>query len=232
MIRAVLFDATGTLIHLRESVGETYARMARPHGIEIAARHLDAAFSRAFRRMPPMAFSRVPREHIADLERTWWRELVLATFRDRRAIDRLADFDRYFDHVFAYYADPAAWVLAPNTRETLAELRRSGRRTGIVSNFDYRLGTILDGFGLGPLLDVVILPSDVGAAKPDPRIFTAAVERLRCEPGDALYVGNDADDDVAGACAAGLHAIDVASLPTLRAVVGRVESLESGVKSR
>jgi len=224
MIRAVLFDATGTLIHLRESVGTTYAQLAHRYGVEIPAARLDAAFTRVFRRMPPMAFPGVASGHIPERERHWWRALVMATFEEADATQRFTDFDRCFDQLFDHYAEPAAWELAPDIHETLAKLRQRGVRTGIVSNFDYRLPRILDAFGLTPLLDVVLLSADVGAAKPDPRIFAAAVERLGVEASEAVYVGDDADDDIAGARAAGLRGIDVTSLPTLRAVVGLVDS--------
>lgn len=224
MIRAVLFDATGTLIHLRESVGETYARLARPYGVDLTAAQLDAAFARAFRRMPPMAFPGVAAERIPDRERQWWRDLVMATFREADATQRFTDFDRCFALLFDHYAEHAAWELAPAARETLADLRQRGRRTGIVSNFDYRLPRILDAFGLTPLLDVVILSADAGAAKPDPRIFAVAVQRLGVRASEAVYVGDDADDDIAGARAAGLHAVDVASLRTLRALAALVDS--------
>ena len=47
---------------------------------------------------------------------------------------------------------------------------------------------------------------DVGAAKPDPRIFLAAALRLGAAPGDVLHVGDDPELDVLGARRAGLHA--------------------------
>lgn len=47
---------------------------------------------------------------------------------------------------------------------------------------------------------------EFGVAKPDPRIFLAACERLGCAPGEVLHVGDDPLLDVAGAQSAGLHA--------------------------
>lgn len=46
---------------------------------------------------------------------------------------------------------------------------------------------------------------DVGAAKPDPRIFLAAVTRLGVMPGEVLHVGDDPELDVLGARHAGLR---------------------------
>lgn len=47
---------------------------------------------------------------------------------------------------------------------------------------------------------------DAGVAKPDPRIFHAAAERLGVAPDEILHVGDDPVMDVAGARDAGLHA--------------------------
>jgi putative hydrolase of the HAD superfamily len=100
----------------------------------------------------------------------------------------------------------------------LAALRRRGVRTGVVSNFDHRLRPLLDALGLVSLLDVIVLPSDVGAAKPDPRIFEYALEQLGVRAAEAIYVGDDADEDVAAAQRVGLRAVDVATLPDLRSL--------------
>jgi putative hydrolase of the HAD superfamily len=54
---------------------------------------------------------------------------------------------------------------------------------------------------------VIVDSSVVGVEKPDPRIFTIALERLAEEPERAAYVGDFPDVDVVGARAAGLVAI-------------------------
>ena len=69
-----------------------------------------------------------------------------------------------------------------------------------------------------------MLPADVGAAKPDRRIFALALARLDVPASEALYVGDDEDRDVAGARAAGLEAIDVRSLATLSQLPARVNT--------
>jgi putative hydrolase of the HAD superfamily len=82
----------------------------------------------------------------------------------------------------------------------------------MVSNFDHRLPAVLAELALAPLLDTVVLPADAGAAKPDARIFQLALARLHVAPGEALYIGDDADDDLAGASAAGLRVAHAARI--------------------
>ena len=75
-LRAVLLDAAGTLIHPRESIGETYARAGRAEGAEIPARRLEDAFRRVFAAAEPMVFPGRPLAEVPDLERAWWHERV------------------------------------------------------------------------------------------------------------------------------------------------------------
>lgn len=224
-LRAVLFDAAGTLIELREPVGETYSRLAADYGVELSAWRIGEAFARVFRAAPLMVFPGEAPERIPSLERDWWRALVRAAFRAADGTARFSDFEAYFERLYAHFASPDTWRAAPESGEMLVELRRRGLVTAIVSNFDRRLHRILEGLGLSPLFDAVVLPSDAGAAKPDPRIFAFALERVGSCAAAALFVGDDRDRDLAGARCAGLHAIEVQSLATLAELPDRLEAL-------
>ena len=218
MIRAVLFDATGTLISLREPVGEAYSRAAREHGAIISAWRLDDAFRRVFSQAPPMVFPHAPPEERPALEREWWRQVVRSTFLAADSSRRVDDFDACFATLWARFSSPDAWQARPGARALLESLRGRGLKSAVVSNFDTRLPSILDGLGLGTLLDAVVLPAEAAAAKPDAAIFALALEKLGAEPAEAIFVGNDPARDLEGARRAGLRAVDVASLATLDAL--------------
>lgn len=216
--RAVMLDAVGTLIRLREPVGATYARVAREHGVAIPAWRLDDAFARVVRAAAPMP----PGDDAA--ERAWWRDRVREVFRAADQMQRFGDFEACFDALFAHYARADAWVAAPDAAGAIEALRAAGRRVAIASNFDHRLPAILAGLGLAP--DLVWLPRDAGTAKPDPAFFARACERLGVAPAAAVAVGDDAARDLEAARRAGLAAIDVASLASLGALPARIEALE------
>jgi HAD superfamily hydrolase (TIGR01509 family) len=99
---------------------------------------------------------------------------------------------------------PDGWVAYPDARPTLEALRDRGIRTAAVSNVGFDLRPVLDGHGLLGLLDATILSFEVGAAKPDPRIFAAACAALDVAPGHALMVGDHAAAD-GGAADAGIR---------------------------
>ena len=215
MIRAVLFDAAGTLLAPREPVGESYARLARDYGVALSAWLVGDAFRRSFAQAEPMVFPAAKPEEIPSLERDWWQRIVRSTFLAADSTKRFSDFDAFFERLWARFAAPDSWLLRPGSRELLARLRARGLRTGVVSNFDRRLPAILEGLGIAAQLDAIVLPSDARAAKPDRRIFALALEHIGVAASEALFVGDDAKRDLEGARAAGLRAVDAASLATL-----------------
>lgn len=218
--RGVLLDAVGTLIRLREAVGVTYARLAAAHGVVIPAWRLDDAFARVLRSAPPMPAAS------ADAERAWWHGVVRATFRAADQMQPFADFEACFAALFDHYASADAWAPAPGAHAALDVLRDEGRTLCVASNFDRRLPAILTALDLAERIDLTWLPSDAGTAKPDPAFFRTACERLGLAPAACVAVGDDPDDDLAAARAAGLAAIDVRPLASLGELPRRIAALE------
>jgi len=203
-IRAVTFDAGGTLITIAEPVGATYARLAARHGIDVHPDEVERRFRSAFAAAPPLAFTGASPTRLRDHERAWWYTIV------REALGRDvvgAPLDATFDELFAHYAEAAAWRVYPEVAHVLTALRRRGLRLAVVSNFDARLGPLLAALDLAPLVDAVVHSSRAGSAKPDPGIFRHALARLDVAPGAALHVGDEPVEDVSGARSAGMRAL-------------------------
>jgi putative hydrolase of the HAD superfamily len=98
----------------------------------------------------------------------------------------------------------------PEVPAVLERLRAGGARLAVVSNWDVSLHDVLERTQLRALVDVVVISAELGAAKPDPAIFRAALDRLGATARDAIHVGDSVEHDVAGARAAGVEAVLVA----------------------
>ena len=98
----------------------------------------------------------------------------------------------------------------PEVPAALGRLRAGGARLAVVSNWDGSLHEVLERTGLRARVDAVVISAELGAAKPDPAIFRAALERLGATAAEAMHVGDSVETDVAGARAAGLEAVLVA----------------------
>jgi putative hydrolase of the HAD superfamily len=205
MLRAVFFDAAGTLFDAREPIGSTYARIARRHGLDAHDDAVAASFRRAFGAAPPLAFGlgRTPAD-LRCLERQWWRDRVAETFAKLGAF---RDFDAYFDELFAYFASPESWAADPEAAGLLQRLKSSGLIVGVISNFDHRLYRILDGLGLGQSFDSITISSEAGYAKPAREVFDAAVRRHGMSPAETAHVGDSEEHDFRAAARAGMAAI-------------------------
>ncbi len=222
----MIFDAAGTLLLLRDPVGESYARIARAPGVDGPAGRLDGAFQRVFDAASPNVHPGEPLWRAERLERDWWHARVRETFRAADQMARFDDFDAFFDDVWSYYADPQAWQPAPGAAAAVETLGESGRTIAVLSNFDQRLRGLLRAFDLDEPFHAITTPADAGAAKPDPRIFDVCLKRLGTPGHRAVYVGDRVDQDVDGARAAGLYAIDVADLSSLAALPEAIDALE------
>ena len=224
-LRAVTFDAAGTLFGIAEPVGETYARVAARHGIRVPASKADDGFRRAFSTAPPLAFPGASPTRLAAHERAWWYTIV------RQALGTPASswaFDACFDELYAYFATAPAWRVFPDVPDGLAALRARGLRLAVVSNFDARLDPLLQGLGVRRLVDAVVCSSHAGSAKPDPAIFATALASLGVPAPATVHVGDEPVADVHGARAAGLSAILVCrsgTPPVLPADVPTIASL-------
>jgi putative hydrolase of the HAD superfamily len=203
-IKAIFFDAAGTLIKPACRVGETYSLMARKYGVEVSAAEIAERFRVCFHAAPPLAFPGVPAARIEELERSWWKDLVRRIFEPWDGFQR---FDEYFAELFAYFAQPDAWTLYPEVAETLSVLERRRMVLSVISNFDSRLIGILEGLGAAHWFEHIFVSSRVGYAKPDRQIFHTALEWHSLEAGDALHVGDSEEKDLLGANKAGLKGV-------------------------
>lgn len=202
-LRAVTFDAGGTLFYPHPSVGKIYADAARRHGVAADAAAMEDGFRRAW----------VACHHDDAVaaagnvsQRDWWRVLVFQAL-DTAGVT-MTDREAYFDELYELFARPEVWRLFPDAVGTLTAVRRRGLKVGLLSNWDHRLRPVLEGLGLMPLLDAVTISCEVGVEKPDPRIFHAAWSALGVARGEeVLHVGDSYRDDVLGALAVGMGAV-------------------------
>jgi len=200
-IKAVYFDAAGTLIKPARRVGESYSAIAAKYGKTVAASDLFERFRICFDAAPRLAFANAAPDEIDGLERDWWKKVVAQVFEP---FGRFDNFDDYFDELFAYFAEPSAWALFPEVLSTLSALKERHMTLAVISNFDSRLVRILEGLSLGSWFDDIFVSSRVGYAKPDRKIFAAALDRHGLRAENALHVGDSETNDLHGAQDAGL----------------------------
>ena len=81
-------------------------------------------------------------------------------------------------------------------------------KLGIIANQSPGTQERIEGWGIGKYFDVVMASAEAGCAKPDPGIFTMALEKAGCDPNEAIMIG-DRKHDIIGAKENGLDSIGV-----------------------
>jgi haloacid dehalogenase superfamily, subfamily IA, variant 1 with third motif having Dx(3-4)D or Dx(3-4)E/REG-2-like, HAD superfamily (subfamily IA) hydrolase len=200
MLKAIFFDAVGTLIYLTNTVGHNYALAGRKVGLTLDPHQLDDAFYSAWKKMPRRAAIADPRE---DDDKGWWRELV------NLVLDQIApslseiDRDNFFEIAYEHFAEPGVWELYPEVPGVLEKLQPRFQ-LAVISNFDGRLRFILQHLGISTFFAEIFISSEIGADKPDPEIFRRALKLIDLKPNEVLHVGDDPERDWEAASAAGL----------------------------
>ena len=98
--------------------------------------------------------------------------------------------------------------LYPGALDMLARIRGSGRRAVLVSNAQsgYTRPEVAE-LGLTSRLDRILISSEEGVRKPDPRFFGRALELESVAPERVVMVGNDQTSDILGAARCGIEGV-------------------------
>jgi putative hydrolase of the HAD superfamily len=201
MIRAIFFDAAGTLIRLTKSVGAHYALVAERQGLTLNPEQTTRAFAIVWKEMPLRPATGEPRE---DDDKGWWRDLVERLLRRVLPGINALDRDTFFEAAYGHFAEARVWELYPEVREVMEALMPH-YELAVVSNFDGRLRMIFEHLATSSYFRHLFLSSELGADKPDPLIYKLALEISGFAPDEVLHAGDDPERDWAAASSAGLE---------------------------
>jgi putative hydrolase of the HAD superfamily len=212
---ALLFDFGGTLDADGVAWKDRFFALVAKADVPVERE----AFDRAFYAADDALVGRLPRE--LSLEQTVQRlSLDLA-----RGLGHGPELAR---RIGVRFLEDALAKLAANARvlEQLAERYR----IAVVSNFYGNLPAICSGTSIGRYVDVAVDSENVGATKPDSRIFQAALKALDTGADRAIFIGDSLPRDMEGARRLGmphiwLHPGATAGCCPGDAVIARVAEL-------
>ncbi|MFS8120675.1 MAG: HAD-IA family hydrolase, partial [Microcoleus sp.] len=192
---------------VRGSVGEVYAQLAKNFGVAVKSEDLNAAFFQSFASANPMAFPGIEAAKIPQLEFEWWLGVSANAFQIAGVFNQFSDFPKFFAELYAHFATAEPWFVYPDVFPALNRWQQQGIELAVVSNFDSRLYPVLKALNLAEYFTFVTISTEVGAAKPDSQIFTAALDKHNCIAENVLHIGDSFKADYCGAKNSGLNAI-------------------------
>ena len=198
MYRALLFDLDDTLFSLRGCEAQALQRTLEDAGLRegLPADCIQAFASisaRYWAARTADGYTQYSREEV--LQRTW-RDFLSLYGLDASLSAGLAEQ--------FWIAFCRASALNPGAAEVLKSLSPH-YRLGMITNghSDSQRGR-LEAAGLLEVFDPLLISEEVGAAKPDVRIFEVALEQLSLPPKAVLYIGDSISHDREGCLRAGI----------------------------
>jgi HAD superfamily hydrolase (TIGR01549 family) len=219
LIKAVLFDLNGTLIHQirseRSHIAYTYAAFSK-YDWNLTFESFETAWKNVHSRYEETNRLGCQQLRLRDLTAAeeflyepWYRENIIAIANELQ----VSISNRILEKITWEFQD--SWVgglrMPSQNRKVLMNLVHKGYQLGIVTNFQQPnlIQDILDDFAISEYFKTIIISASVGWRKPHPRLFELALEELnmRDNPGQVAFVGDNPEEDVQGAIYMGLHPI-------------------------
>jgi putative hydrolase of the HAD superfamily len=201
-IKAVLFDLYNTLLEIRTDEGnrevwEKLARFLRYRRLRADAEHM---YSTYFSQVE-ISKSECPEEH-AEVDVVG----IFGTMLTEMGYQGPPSFHEEVTQLFRTLSI-VRFATFPDTFPSLSALQQRFK-LGLVSDaqrafFDPEVAMT----GLHPFMNVIVVSSDYGYRKPDPRLFFKALEILAVPAEQAVYVGDNVGRDICGAKNAGMGAV-------------------------
>jgi HAD superfamily hydrolase (TIGR01509 family) len=192
-------DWGGTLVRAFRDPFPTYESALRARGISSVDRN---RFERAWKTLPTENAARA-QAYLGRTDEYWrgWDARVLAALG-------ISDPDGSLSETLRREFIAPRWHAPfPEADEVLQRLVGRGYRIHIVSNNTEDLHSLVANLGWSDRFASITLSQEVGAEKPDPRIFRLALRRAGVEPAGVWYVGDSWKGDVEGARGVGLSPI-------------------------
>ncbi len=201
MITTVLFDLGGTLhsvIRKEDSMQRFSERLIRrlsDYGIVIDTTPERLAVTlhenaEAYKHLSEQTRRELPAAKI-------WNEHYLREFEiGEERLEPIAE-----ELSFLYDYDRLTLMRKPRLRETIVQLHEAGFRMGVVSNIisTSLVPHVLNEYGIAKYMECIVMSSEAGFRKPDPRIFEIALEQMGVTAAETCYVGDTISRDVLGA---------------------------------
>lgn len=202
MIKVVCFDFFNTLAYFDPPRDITYSGIARDLGVNATPEGIEAALPAAD---------------------TYWRaENGKAPIRQRKEEDKIAVYKEYGIRILAgtnATLDQALQMLAKafekgfvfksfdDSLQALKLVKTKNLKAGLISNVGQEIDSFCWELGFEPYLDFKVTSFEVGYDKPRPEIFQLALNKAGVKAQEAIYIGDQYDQDIIGARGVGMKAV-------------------------
>ena len=202
--RAIFFDVGDTLLRPRYSLDHYLTMIGTALGIELPLPVVDGLARRVDERVAERTRQGQPFTFPAEVSQHFWYETYHDHFLNHLPGDQAA---RLAQALLAELSSPSGYLLFDDTLRVLEELRREGYHLGIISNWEAWLPALLEASGIDRYVDTIIVSGICRIEKPDPRVFSLALDQTGFAPDEVTYIGDRPAHDVIPALQASITPI-------------------------
>jgi HAD superfamily hydrolase (TIGR01549 family) len=127
-----------------------------------------------------------------------------------RAIEKLVDDEKCRHSALAAARYRKELEIPYAAAESVLRALSASYKLGVIANQSVSSSERLMQWGLMPFVSTCLCSFELGLEKPDPAIFTLALERAGCAPSEAAMIGDRLDNDIRPARLLGWRTIRVA----------------------
>ena len=206
MIKAVFLDWFNTLAHYEPSREELQSQVLQEFGIHVSPQQITRGLI------------------VAD--RDYFAENAVSPVRKRSPEEQAKIYTRYQKTILTeagvnipgesdillkimkraqQLSQGMSFVLFNDVLPAVKTLKQQNLTLGLLTNLDTEMKPICRDLGLEPYINFIVTSGEVGADKPKPPIFLAALKKAGVNPSEAVHVGDQYQLDVAGARGVGIN---------------------------
>jgi len=206
VIKAIFFDWFNTLARYEPPREELHSQALREFGIEVSPEKIlpgvltaDMYFFGENANSPVEKRDRKERAEVY----TRYQKIILSEAGVKADQELLAKVLNKVEQLFK----GITFTLFDDVLSTLETLKEQRFTLGLLTNLAQDMSPLCHKLGLESYLDFVVTSQQVGADKPEPPIFLAALDRAKVEASQAVHVGDQYKLDVVGARRVGINPI-------------------------
>lgn len=201
--KQLYLDVGNTMLFPKQSPGLVYAKIAAEFGLVANPEVLKQAFKTYWQTTVEWRYQKNQGQCSEALLQEFWQRLVNQCFEHAKLrLPRAA-----FKKIYEYYAQAAAWDVNQPILACVQSLLQQGWQVGLLSNWDFRLPTILQQLGINHYFSPCIFSAKAGWEKPHPKIYELAIQKAKVKATHILMIGDSLVNDVQTPKAMGMHAL-------------------------
>lgn len=207
MVEAVFFDWFNTLADFKPSRQEMYQQTFHKFGIALSTKDVVRGILKA----DQYYFKENARSRMHNRSPQKQMEVYLCYPRailDEAGVECSPELIwKVLNIVLDQFKKASTFVLFDDVLPVFTALKQRKLILGLLTNATKDAISHFSYLGLEPHLDLVVTPEEVGASKPEPAIFQAALDRAGVTATEAVHVGDQYDLDIVGARQVGISPI-------------------------